>query len=84
MVESAENWYLFGNDFAGAAHFGRKVPQFRKPVAHGQHRLGAVDSVGRFAPQISVWNDSDGVPLDLDNAYRQECRTPFLSRSRPA
>jgi len=35
--------FLFGNDFAGTAQFGGKVPQFRKPVAHGKHRLGVVD-----------------------------------------
>jgi len=28
-------------------------------------RVGGEACVGRFAPQISVWNDSDGVPLAL-------------------
>src|ERR1035437_3023792 len=35
--------FLFGNDFAGTAHFGKKITQFRKPVAHGKHRLCVVD-----------------------------------------
>ena len=37
------NRALFGDDFAGAAEFGREILQFWQPVPHRQHRLGIVD-----------------------------------------